>query len=74
MHLLRDELFLLGEAPEHLNGYPFTGHVAAKQSRSKKLRNEDSPLANIEKRTEGGVKVYHSDDGDEVVSVPGHLR
>jgi hypothetical protein len=74
VHLLRDELFLLGEAPEHLNGYPFTGRIAAKQSRSKKLRNEDPTLADIEKRTERGVKVYHSDDGDEVVSVPGHLR
>jgi hypothetical protein len=74
LRTLRDEFFFLREAPEELDGYPFTGHVAAKQSRRKELRNEDPTLADIEKRTERGVKVYHSDDGDEVVSVPGHLR
>ena len=70
----RDELFFLREAPEQPDGYSFTGHVAAKQSRSRKLRNEDPMLADIEKCAHRGVKVYHSDDGDEVVCLPGHLR
>ena len=37
---LRDELFFLGEAPEQLDGYPFAGRIAAKQSRSIELRTK----------------------------------
>ena len=42
MRLLRDEFLFLREAPQQLNNYLFTGRIAAKQSRSIELRNEDS--------------------------------
>src|SRR5262245_20662297 len=61
----RDEFFLLGEAPEQLNGYPFTGRIAAKQSRSIELRDEDSPVADVEKCTQGRMKMNHPGDRDE---------
>ena len=52
--------------------YPFAGRIAAKQSRSIELRNEDSPLAHVEKCAERRVEVNHADDRDKAVGLLGH--